>query len=270
MDELKINQQAGVIDTNLDAIEAEIKAKMENYKDYLVTEDTVASDKKVLADLRKLLKSLNDARIATKKQWLEPFDEFEARCKSVQALVEKPIELINKQIKLFDEEKKLVRQAEAQELFNANIQGYERFITFEKAVAENPKWLNLSTKDQDILFDLNGMILKVKNDIEAIKALGSEIEEECINSYINSNNNLSVAIQRNQQYLADKQKVLTETAVEQVKEQPQEVEHKGMTQLNEMAKLVRTAKIIISLDDLAQVKELLDFSDIKYQVIEGE
>ncbi len=267
MEELKITQQAGVINANLDAIEAEIKEKMEAYKHYLVTEDSIKSDKKVLADLRKLLKDLNDARIATKKQWLEPFDEFEARCKAVQALVEEPINLINSQIKLFDEEKKLAKQAHVREIYDANIQDLEQFLPFEKVMEANPKWLNASTKDQDILFDLQGMTLRVKNDIQAIKALNSEIEDECIKIYAESGNNLSMAIQRNSQYLADKSKI-----TEQVKEEekPQEVEHKGMTQLNEMAKLVRTAKIVISLDDLAQVKELLDFSSIKYQIIEGE
>lgn len=270
MEELKITQQAGVITANLDAIEAEITEQMKAYENYVVSEDSVKNDKKILADLRKLLKDLNDARIATKKKWLEPFDEFEARCKAVQAKVEEPINLINSQIKLFDEEKKLARQAEVQELFNANVQGYEKFISFEKAVADNPKWLNLSTKDSDILFDLNGMILKVKNDIEAIKALKSEIEEDCINIYAESGNNLSMAIQRNSQYLADKQKVVEQVKAEEPKEQPQEVEHKGMAQLNEMAKLVRTAKIIISLDDLEQVRETLNFMGVKYQVIEGE
>lgn len=258
MDELKINQQAGVIDTNLDAIEAEIKAKMEDYKDYLVTEDTIASDKKVLADLRKLLKSLNDARIATKKQWLEPFDEFESRCKAVQALVEEPINLINEQIKLFDEEKKAAKQAHVKELFEANLQGYERFFSFDKVIADNPKWLNLSSKDQDVLFDLNGIVLKVKNDIEAIKALGSEIEEDCITAYINSNNNLSVAIQRNQQYLSDKAKV-----VEQVKEEkPVEPVKEPVKE----EKKVDTAKIIVSIGDLPQVKETLDFMGVKYEI----
>ena len=256
MDELKINQQAGVISTNLDEIEAEIKAKMEEYKDYLVTEDTVASDKKVLAELRKLLKSLNDARIATKKQWLEPFEEFEARCKSVQALVEEPINLINDQIKLFDEEKKLAKQEHIKELFEANLQGFDRFFSFDKVIAENPKWLNLSTKDQDILFDLNGMVLKVKNDIEAIKALGSEIEEDCITAYIKSNNNLSVAIQRNTQYLSDKAKVVEhvkeEKVTEPVKEEPKSYDY--------------AVKIVISKENLEQVKELLDFSNIQYKV----
>ena len=257
MDELRINQQAGVIDTNLDAIEAEIKAKMQEYEGYLVTEDSVASDKKVLAELRKLLKSLNDARIATKKQWLEPFEEFEARCKAVQALVEEPINLINEQIKLFDEEKKAAKQAHVKELFEANLQGCERFISFDKVIADNPKWLNLSSKDQDILFDLSGIVLKVKNDIEAIKALKSEIEEDCIDAYINSNNNLSVAIQRNQQYLSDKAKVaeqVKEEVVEPVKEPVKE------------EKKADTAKIIVSVKDLPQIKETLDFMGVKYEI----
>ena len=67
MDNLKIEQQQGLITTNLDAIEAEIKEKMADYKDYLVTEDSIKADKKVLADLRKTKKELDDARKEVKK-----------------------------------------------------------------------------------------------------------------------------------------------------------------------------------------------------------
>ena len=269
MDELKITQQAGVINTNLDAIEAEIKEQMADYKDYLVTEDSIKSDKKVLADLRKLEKELNEARIATKKKWNEPFELFENRCKEVIALVHEPIDLINSQIKLFDEEKKIQKQKHIEELYAENIQGLERFLPFEKVISENPKWLNASTKDQDVLFDLNGMVLKIKNDLDAIKALNSEIEEDCINTYANSGNNLSMAIQRNSQYLSDKQKV-----VEQAKktEEPvtEKVEEKSpIKQLDNLAQMVRTVKVTLSYSDWQSVKETLEFMNIKYQV-EGE
>lgn len=263
MDELKISQQAGVISTNLDTIEAEIKEKMADYKDYLVTEDSIKSDKKVLADLRKLLKQLNDARIATKKQWLEPFEEFEARCKAVASLVEEPINLINEQIKLFDDEKKVAKQAHIKELYEANIDGLEEYLPFDKILTANPKWLNASTKDQDFLFDLSGMVLKVKNDLQAIKSLNSEIEDDVISTYIKSGNDLAQAIARNTQYLSDKAKV-----VEQVKEVEPKVEPAPAPQPVKEETKPNTAKIVVSVDDLPQIKETLDFMGVKYEIEE--
>lgn len=283
MEELKVVQQAGVISTNLDAIEAEIKEQMAEYKDYVVTEDSVKTDKKVLADLRKLEKDLNNARIATKKEYMKAFDEFEGRCKSVIALVSEPINLINSQIKLFDEEKKLEKVEHIKELYAENIGEFERFLPFDKVM--NPKWLNVSTKDQDVLFDLNASILKVKNDLVAIHALNSEIEQECIDTYANFGNDLSMAIQRNSQYIADKQKIeqaqkeaetkvetketeveTTENVVEKVEAATENVSPLEGTNLDAMIQKTKTAKIVVSLEDLEQVEQTLTFMGIVYQV----
>ena len=257
MNNLKIEQQQGLINTNLDAIEAEIKEKMEEYKDYLVTEDSVKADKKVLADLRKQRTELDDARKAVKKAWMQPYEEFEERCKGVIALVDEPINLINSQLKLFDEERANKKIEHIKELYDENIKGLERFLPFEKVIEANPKWKNVSVTDQDILFDLSGMVLKVKNDLEAIKELGSEIEEDCINTYISFDNNLSMAIQRNSQYLSDKAKV-----VEQVKESEPS---KPLRQLDDLAKTIRMHHFIVSEADAEQVREMLGFANITFR-----
>lgn len=275
MDELKITQQQGIISTNLDIIEAELKAQMEVYKDYVVTEDSVPNDKKLLAELRKLEKDLNSARVATKKEYMKAFDEFEGRCKSVISLVSQPIALINEQIKLFDEEKKIAKIEHIKELYAEHIGELERFLPFEKVMNANPKWANASTKDSDILFDLSAMVLKVKNDLSAIKALNSEIEEECIRTYESFGNDLSMAIQRNSQYLADKQKLEQsrkeeEARASEVKKETQQEQAipSKLSTLDAVVKMTKTAKIIVAYEDLQQAKNCLDFADIKYQVIE--
>ncbi len=288
MDGLQINQQAGVISTNLDEIESFILEKVKDYEGYEVSEESLKDDKKVLASLRQLQKELNDARIATKKQWLAPFEAFETRCKKVQALVDEPINLINGQIKQFDEAKKVQKQEHIKELYQQNIGGLERFLPYETVMASNPKWLNASTKDQDILFDLNAMTLKIKNDLSAIEALNSEIKDELIDCYQRSGNDLSKAIARNSQFISDKARVEEEAkhkaeeeakrkaeeerlkAEEQITEPEKPVEYvKPFEQMKDLVQMTKTVCIRISKDDLAQVKELLDFSDINYTV-EGE
>ena len=285
MEELKVTQQQGIISANFDEIENEIKKQMEDYEDYVVSETTLKADKKVLADLRKLKASLDDSRKEVKKAWLVPYEQFEERCKSVIALVDAPINLINDQIKMFEEEKKLAKVEHIKELYVENIQDLERFLPFEKVMEANPKWLNASTKDGDITYDLSGMILKIKNDLTAIHALNSEIEQECIDTYANFGNDLSMAIQRNSQYIADKQKIeqaqkeaetkvepketeveSTENVVEEVKTATENVSPLEGTNLDVMVQKTKTAKIIVSVDDLPQIREMLDFAEIKYQI----
>lgn len=269
MDNLKIEQQQGLITTNLDTIEAEIKEKMADYKDYLVTEDSIKADKKVLADLRKTKKELDDARKEVKKAWLEPYEQFEERCKAVIALVDEPINLINDQIKMFDEERIAKKREHVKELYDGIMekQELERFLPLDKIY--DPKWDNVSTKDQDILFDIDGMILKIKNDLVAIRALNSEIEDECIETYLRFNNDLSMAIQRNSQYLADKQKIAEQAKAtnpepehELVEEVPKSV---GLQQLDDLAKTIRMRHFIVSEADAEEVRNLLNLSGITFR-----
>ena len=129
------------------------------------------------------------------------------------------------------------------------------------------------------------MILKIKNDLTAIHALNSEIEQECIDTYANFGNDLSMAIQRNSQYIADKQKIeqaqkeaetkvepketeveSTENVVEEVKTATENVSPLEGTNLDVMVQKTKTAKIIVSVDDLPQIREMLDFAEIKYQI----
>lgn len=271
MNNLKIEQQQGLITTNLDAIEAEIKEKMADYKDYLVTEDSIKSDKKVLADLRKTKKELDDARKEVKKAWLEPYEQFEERCKAVIALVDEPINLINDQLKLFDEERVARKREHVKELYDEVMskQGLEKFLPLEKIY--DSKWDNVSAKDQDILFDIDGMILKVKNDLVAIRALNSEIYDECVETYLRFNNDLSMAIQRNSQYLADKQKIAEQTKEivanpenesEMVEETPKCA---PLQHLDDLSKTIRMVHFIVSETDAEQVREILSFANIIYR-----
>lgn len=280
MEGLKITQQAGIINTNLDSIETKLKEKMKEYTNYVVCENTIKDDKKVLADLRKLEKELNDARIATKREWNKPFDVFDQKCKEVIALVSEPIDLISSQIKMFDEEAKNQKLNHVKEVYDREIGEYEQFLPFDKIF--NPKWLNKSYSDSDIVYDLSEMRVRIKHDLEAIESLGSEIKDELIRTYISSGNDLSKAIARNSQFLADKQRV---EAQAKEAEKPAPIEEKkveepaptnlepqsesAMQSFTDFTQMVRTAKIIISYSDLEQVKETLSFMGVQFTV-EGE
>lgn len=267
MNDLKVEQQSGVISTNLDTIEAEIKATMSEYEGYTVTEDSIKADKKVLADLRKKRTELDDARKAVKKTWMKPYEEFEARCKKVIALVDEPIDLINTQLKMFDEERIAKKQAHIKELYDSNIEDLGRFLPYEKVIEANPKWNNVSVTDQDIMYELSEMKLKIKNDLVAIKALGSEIEDECIDTYQRYNNDLTKAIQRNSQYLSDKEKIAQKQA--ETKVEPKEVEAETkeipIQPLDGFVEVERMHHFIVSEIDAEQVRDMLTFANITFR-----
>lgn len=225
MEELKVSQQLGVINTNLDSIKTELEKYLEDYKDYTVTQDSISADKKVLADLRKLRTSLEDARKQTKKEWEKPYKEFELKYKDVLALVDEPIVLINRQLELFDEAREAEKLEHCKEIYLESIGEYYEYLPFENVF--NKKWLNATTKDRDIQYDLSEALTKVRSDLDVIQSLGSEITDELIIAYKKAGNDLKAAIQKNNDYNAAKklaeEKVKEETA-KKVEEAPVEEE----------------------------------------------
>jgi hypothetical protein len=185
-------------------------------------------------------------------------------------IIDEPIGVIDSQLKLFEADRVEKKHKRVTKLYEEQVGELIRFLPVEKNY--NPKWDNKSTTDQDISFDISAMVLKVKNDLSVIESLNSEIKDELLATYEKSGNDLSKAVERNSQYLSYKAKV-----VEKVKEaeKPAPIEEKKVEeptpikQMDDLAQMIKTAKIIVSLNDLAQIKETLDFMGIKYQV-EGE
>lgn len=257
--EIQVQQELGNITTNFDEVEKELKLQMSAYENFVVVEDEISIAKGDLAFLRKLRTSIEDKRKAIKKEYLEPYNKFEESCKKLTAIIDAPINTIDEQLKLFEAERAEKKRERVTELYNEQVGEYIRFLPIEKYF--NPKWLNKSTTDQDIAFEISEKLLKVKNDLNAIKSLNSEIEEDIISTYINSGNDLAKAIERNTQYLSDKAKV-----VEQVKEVEPKVEPTPTPQPVKEEVKPNTAKIVVSVDDLPQIKETLDFMGVKYEI----
>lgn len=265
MFDFQVTQNPGSISTNLTEIETALKEHLQGFNGIVVTQDTIKESKKDLAELRKLKDSIEDARKKVKKEWMQPYTEFEGRCKELVSLVDEPINAIDTQLKQFEEDRIAAKKEHIRELYVENIGEFATFLPFDSVF--NPKWTNATSKDQDVIYDLSEKKLKVKTDLEAISALNSEIFDDLLDVYVNSGNNLTAAIQRHNQYLADKNKV-----IEQVKETtPEEIKPKAeaMGTLNDIVNLTKTVTFIISKDDAEDVENLLKVSGISYRIMEG-
>ena len=203
MNDFQLTIKEGAITTNLEALKKELTEIAERHKGVIVTEDTVPMAKKDLADLRRTAKEIVDRRKTVKKQWNAPYTAFENEVKAALEIINEPIELIDKQVKDFEAQRKADKEQHVRDIYAEQIQDLDEYLPFADIFDE--KWLNASTKDNDIIFDINSAVNQVKMDLEAIKALGSEFEEECIKAYKQSGNQLTAAIQRNTQLISAKE-----------------------------------------------------------------
>ena len=280
--ELKVSQQASVIECNFEEMRSALSLQMSAYLGQVVTEETIPEYKKDLATLRKIYKAVDVKRTDFKKEYMKPYEEFEAKVKTLLAEIDKPIKEIDSQLKVFEEERSKRKFEHCKELYKDNIGEFERFLPFEKIF--NSKWTNATYKDTDIVYDIQEHTVKVRSDLETIKALNSEIENDCIEAYIRSGNDLSVAIRRNTQYLSDKQRVEeqarkeAERAKEAEKAKQAElvvepkIENKPSPEtppvvetLEHFVEVTETVHFIVSKEDAETVEQFLTFSNIAYQ-----
>lgn len=127
---------------NLEALKKELAPKLEQYKNLVVTEDSIKEAKNDKANLNKLKKAISDQRISIKKQYMEPYMLLEAQCKELDSLIDEPIQLIDKQIKVFEEIEKNDKFTELSKAFNA----IELPDWIDIGDVLNPKWENKTQK----------------------------------------------------------------------------------------------------------------------------
>lgn len=265
---VSIDSKKHLISTNFDDIKAELMEKMEGYKGVVVDESTIKESKKDLADLRKMRDEIETKRKEIKKEWEVPYNQFKEKCDELTALIDKPINEINKQLTDLELKRILEKREHLIELYKENIGALEEYLPFDNVYKK--QWDNVGYKDKDVIFDISEAVTKVRSDLDIIKSLNSEIEDELLDTYKKNGNNLASAITRNQQYVADKARIETQKEEAQ-KEAPAEkkVESEALTTLNDIVELTKTVHLIISKTDLQAAKNCLDFADIPYQVVEG-
>ena len=196
---VEVTQHPGTISCNFDEIETALKNQMQAYADLEVTEDNIPERKKDIATLRKIKDAVDSKRKEVKRTFSEPLTAFEAKVKNLTGILDTEIIRIDRQIKEFDHKRIEEKQKHIQELYEQNVGEFAEFLPLH--ILKSSKWDNKTCSDNEIISDIQMAKIKVSGDIQAIKALGSEIEEKLIATYKANGNILAAAIQKNTEYL---------------------------------------------------------------------
>ena len=225
---LVVEQQQGVINTNFDEIRARLSEGLEEYKNMVFTEDTKKEAKETVASLRKLKTAVDGERKRIKKDYMAPYDTFDAQVKDLTKLIDEPINIIDGQIKAFEQK----RLEEKRKL----IQGiYEGVMDCHKEVSEfvpldriyDTKWENDTTTKKAITEAIIQRVQAVEKDLATIRGMESEFEDKGIEIYKVSLD-LSDAIATMNHYQKQKEEILRR----------QEEEAKRLAELEEQKKVV--------------------------------
>lgn len=286
---VQVKGNIGSIEDNLDAVELSIREKVQEYSAVVVTEDSVKDGKKLLADIRKEKKALDDERKEIKNQWMEPYEAFEKRAKKIIALYDEPVKLINDQLAEFEEQRKELKRQEIKAAYDFVKGELEDWLPLEKIY--NPKWENATCTGKKIREDMELVFNQMKMSISTVKSMNSEFESDALRvlketgslqNAILEINNLQRQKERFLEQARQEERERAEKAQaentlaqkvpeETVQDEAAQVFEKAAAGLPDMdmpfaAEKMLTVLVRVGENDLNKLKELLEMTGLKYEV----
>lgn len=178
---VRVTQEVGTIEFNYEEIKSNLTETMALYKDAVFEDDSMKIAKAEMATLRKIKAAIDEKRKTVKKECLKPYEDFEKKANELMGLVDKPILLIDTQVKNYVEKEKQKKKAEIQNIYNELIGDMAEYLPLEKIY--NPKWENATTKPKAIREEIEQAVSNTKAAIDSLKTMGSEAVPEAINIY---------------------------------------------------------------------------------------
>ena len=169
--ELKVNEVIipERIDFNFEELKTELSEQVEKYRNLVYTDDQIKECKADKASLNRLKKALNDERIRRKKEYLKPFEEFEGKVNEIIKIIDEPLQLIDKQVKEFEEKKKADKRIEIGAFWETTE--HPEWMTLVRIFDE--RWLNATYTMKQIQADINGWINRINSELETLEQLDS-------------------------------------------------------------------------------------------------
>lgn len=170
------------IEWNRAELEEAVREKVAQYEGVTYTDDTIQAAKADRAELNKLKTAIEDRRKIVKKVINEPYAIFEKELKGILALIDKPVGIIDTQIKDYENQKKEEKKEQIREAYSAAIGELEKVIAFERLF--DPRYLNATYSLQKAIADIQGKIGKVKTDLQTIDEMCSDYKTNAQDIYL--------------------------------------------------------------------------------------
>lgn len=181
--ELKIQevQFPQVIQFNFAELKEEITAKAELYKNMVYTEDTIKEAKADKTTLNKFIKVLEDKRKDVKKQCLQPYEDFEKQIKELVAIVNEPVQLIDSQVKAYDEK----RKAEKIDQIKAIWEEADHPEWLSCNMIFDNRWLNVTFSLKQVQDAITERLAQINTELTTLNSL-TEFAFEAVEVYKNT------------------------------------------------------------------------------------
>lgn len=167
--QLKVNeiQLPDVISFNYDELKSELSEKVKKYELMTYTDEQIKEAKADRANLNKLKKALNDERIRREREYMLPFNDFKQKINEIIGIIDKPIAVIDTQIKAADDKRKEQKQLEIGSLFVT-----KEFPSWVRInMIQDDSWLNVGTSMKQIDEILDGWRSRIDTELSTLESL---------------------------------------------------------------------------------------------------
>ena len=148
---------------------------IKQYKGMAYTESQMKEAKNDRAKINNMKKAISERRIQIKNTIMIPYNKFEKEVAEVTALIQEPIDMIDIQIKEYEENLKIKKKAELEEYFNNETSDLKDILSFEKVFDQ--RYLNVS-------FSLTKAKSDIKQKIDSFITNIRSIETLCQGRYL--------------------------------------------------------------------------------------
>lgn len=243
----------------------DVRKLSERMKEQEVTEENAVEYKKLLAEVRKEIKKLDEERLAVKRQIMTPYDELNEKIKLLKEVLGEGEEHINAQIKQITLREQEERKLQIKDLFKKYQKSYNapQWLTFDKFLAKNPTLVtNKATSAKKIREAVVSYFDTFKNDYEQLKQAYPDKDDRSaiLIAYSKNGFNMQEAILDYANMIAEKERLEKEQARVKETKVPEIVIITGNEQKQEAPKPVEYVTIKIKKEDLQKLK-------IEYEVL---
>lgn len=228
--ELRIEefQTPSVIEFNFEELKAELEERVKHYETLVYDDSQIKAAKADVAQLRKLKKAINDERIRREKEYMKPFEEFKGKVNEILSIIDKPVNLIDSQVKAYEEEQKRQKLEEIVCYFTAKEK--PEWLTYQRISSD--RWLNASVSLKSIYAEIDGILEGIERDLKTLSNL-PEFGFEAVEAY-KGTLDLNYALREGQR-LADiqKRKAEAEKAQKEAEERAKAEQQAAIEQIAE-------------------------------------
>lgn len=183
MNELQVlvKQVVGTISFNYEEMKQQALDITKKYGGLVLTEDDVAPAKKDRAELNHKFDDLETRRKEIEKTHMATLDDFKVQIKEVGKIFADASETIDKQIKVFDEAKRLEKKHEIEKIFAELVRDMADYLPLGKIY--DTRWENVAITMKSIQSALEQLISSTALAVNTIKDMDSEYSVTALEQY---------------------------------------------------------------------------------------